>query len=223
MAFLRSIFLGLILAVTPKVFPQFSTVDLPEEIQIPELSNQKVSAEGIFSAGEWEAAKEFMLKDGYSLLFMSDQDNLYTALKFPEPMGECVTELRITPEGKQVYVLHVSGDLGEGASDFPQNPGFVVGVHNNWESNPTRIDSVGRKAWQDAGQPLERYDEIYMPREGIEFRISRDKLTGKTPRIQVGWIRVEVIEGEIIKNVYNYPLKAGFKDAAHWSRLIFID
>lgn len=223
MALPKSILLGLVLAVTPKIFSQFSTADLPEEIQIPEIMNQNVRTEGLFSTGEWVTAKEYILKDGYSLLFMADQNYLYTALRFPESMGECVMELRITPDGKRIHVLHVSGDLGEGVSDFPQNPEFIVGVHNYWESNPTRIDSVGRQAWYEAGQPLERYDEIYIPRAGIEFRISRDKLAGKAPRIQAGWIRVDVIEGKIVKNVYNYPLKSGFKNAEHWSRLVFMD
>ena len=223
MTFLRSIIIGLVLTVTPKVFPQLSTADLPEEIQIPIQTIKKVLTDGIFSTGEWVEAKAFMLKDGYSLLFMADRDYLYSALKFPEPMGECVLELRISPDGKKVSLLHVSGELGEGVADFSKNPGFVTGVYNNWESNPTMIDSVGMQAWNDVGQPLERYDEIYIPREGIEFRISRDKLLGNVPRIQVSWIRVEVIEGEIKKNVYNYPLKAGFKNAEHWSRLVFID
>lgn len=223
MTFLKCLCLGLILALTTNNLSQPGAADLPEEIRIPALAAQKVSSDGIFFPGEWEAAKKFLLKDGYSLLIMADQDYLYTALKFPEPMGECVMELRITPDSKKVYVLHVSGDLGEGVSDFPTNTGFTVGTHNDWESNPTKIDSAGRQAWIEAGQPLDRYDEIYKPREGIEFIINRDKLAGNATGIQVSWIRVEVNEGEIVKNTYNYPLKAGLKSADFWSRLTFAD
>ena len=221
MVFLKSIFLVLVLAIAPRVLSQPETADLPTEIQIPIHQTLSVSTDGIFSPGEWVAAKEFKLKDNYSLYVMADSDYLYTALKFPAPMGECVAELRITPDKKRNYVLHVSGDLGEGVADFPDNPEFVVGIHDNWDSNPARIDSSGRQLWMDAGQPVERYDEMYIPREGIEFRISRDRLTGTVPRIQVSWIRVEVIGGEIQKKVYNYPLKAGLSNPEHWSRLRF--
>lgn len=219
MAFLKSIFLSLVLVATPKVFSQTVTNDLPDEIQIPIIKNRKVLTDGIFSTGEWVEAKTYMLKNGYSLLFMADQDYLYTALKFPEPMGECVMELRITPDGKEVYLLHVSGDLGEGVSSFPAAQKFDLGSHEGWEANPTKTNYKRKQEWIENGQPLERYDDIYHKREGIEFKINRKKLSGEVLYLTMSWVRVEIEEGKVKKHTFSYPSEANLENSDRWTRL----
>ena len=67
---------------------------------------------------------------------------------------------------------------------------------------------------------LKKNDDMYDKRDGIEFKLYRKKFTGGSLKFTIGWIRVEVVDGEIDKRIYNYPADANFENADNWAELI---
>jgi len=196
-----------------------TTLYIPKSIVVPEVKDKQVVTDGLFSNCEWDDALDFLVKDNYTIYLMADSDILYIGLGFPKPMGVCVCEIRITSNEKEIFLLHVSGGLGEGVSGFPATTQFDL--HNNkyWESNPTKVDSLKKEEWIADGQPLDKYDDIYEKREGLEFKINRKKFTNNSLKFTIGWIRVEVKGTEINKNIYNYPENASLKNDNNWIEL----
>ncbi len=125
-----------------------------------------------------------------------------------------------TSNEKEVFLLHVSGTLGEGVSGFPATTKFEL--HNNqyWEANILKADSIKKAAWISVGRPIGKYDNIYNKRDGIEFKIYRKKFIGDSLKFTIGWVRVEVIGKKIIKRIYNFPENASFQNADSWVEFI---
>jgi hypothetical protein len=189
-------------------------------IVVPEGKGKQVVTDGMFSIGEWDDALSYSVADNYSIYLKADSDILYVGLKSAKPIGELVCEIRITSNGREIFLLHVSGALGEGISGFPATTKFDLNNNKYWEANFLQADPEKKEAWIAAGKPIEKYDDIYEKRDGIEFKIYRQKFTGASLKFTIGWIRVEVEGKKIDKRIYNYPESASLENADKWVEFI---
>jgi hypothetical protein len=192
-------------------------------IAVPEGEGEQVVSDGIFSIWEWDDALSYPIADNYDIYFKADSEILYIGLKSAKQIGELVCEIRITSNEKEVFLLHVSGALGEGISGSPATTKFDLNNNKNWEANFLKADSLKEAAWVAAGSPIDKYDYVYNKRDGIEFKIYRKKFTGKSLKFTIGWIRVEVKGKKIDKRIYNYPENASIRNADNWVELILPD
>jgi hypothetical protein len=67
---------------------------------------------------------------------------------------------------------------------------------------------------------MDKYDDIYPKRDGIEFKIDRKKLASDSVKFTIGWVRVEVEGKKIDKRTYQYPENAGLENADDWAELV---
>ena len=130
-------------------------------IVVPEVKGRQVVADGIFSIGEWDDALSYSIADNYDIYLKADSEILYVGLKSAEPIGECISEIRITSDEKEVFLLHISGCLGEGISGFPATTKFDLNNNQYWEANFLSADSLKRAAWFAAGRPVDKYADMY--------------------------------------------------------------
>ncbi len=189
-------------------------------LNLPKGNCQQIVVDGKFYDNEWSDAIQFALPDNYNLLLLADDEILAVGVKFPNPMGELVCEIRFTSNEQDVFLLHSSGALGEGVLGFPATTKFEL--HNNklWEANYSTKNSEREAAWIAAGSPIKRYDEAYHKHDGIEFKISRKKIASDTLKFTIGWIRVEIKDGKPDFKRYNYPAEAGLSNSGNWAKLI---
>lgn len=206
-----------------KHFYDSSSATQTDPIEVPAAKNSHIKTDGMFQPGEWDDALIIPIADKYSIYFKADSETLFVGLKSIRPLGELVSEIRFTSDEKEVFLLHVSGALGEGVSGFPATTKFEVNTHTLWDANFLMADPAKKEAWEAAGSPMDNYDDIYNKRDGIEYKIDRKKIKRNSLKLTIGWIRVEVEGGKINKNVYNYPESAGFKNADNWAKLILPD
>jgi hypothetical protein len=192
-------------------------------IVVPEEKGKQMVTDGMFSNGEWDDALSYPIAGNYNIYFKADSEILYIGLKSDKRIGELVCEIRITSNEREVFLLHVSGALGEGISGFPATTKFDLNNNKNWEANFLKADSLKKAAWIAAGSPNDKYDDIYNKRDGIEFKIYRKKFTGNSLKFTIGWIRVEVKAKKIDKRIYNYPENAGLRNVNNWVELILPD
>jgi hypothetical protein len=193
---------------------------LSYSIAVPERKDTQVATDGIFSTGEWDDALHYSVAENYSIFLKADTEILYIGLKSARPIGELICEIRITSNEEDVFLLHVSGALGEGISGFPATTKFDLNNNEYWEANFLKADSLKNEAWIAAGRPIDKYDDIYDKRDGVEFKIARKKFTGNTLKLTIGWARVEVSGKKIEKKVYNYPETASLKSPDNWVELV---
>jgi hypothetical protein len=189
-------------------------------IEVPAGQGELVVTDGHFSPGEWDDALRFDVADNYDLYLMADAEALYVGLKSAKPLGELVCESRFTTNDEDVFLLHVSGALGEAVSGFPATTKFELNNNTHWEANFLQADPEKEAAWIAAGRPLETYDDVYDKRDGIEFKIRRRKFTGSTLKFTIGWVRVEVAGGKIDKRIYSFPVDATLQNSGNWSELV---
>jgi hypothetical protein len=189
-------------------------------IKVPAGKGKQVVTDGIFSTGEWDDALSYSVADNYNIYLKADSEILYIGLKSAEPIGECISEIRITSNEKDVFLLHVSGCLGEGVSGFPATTKFDLNNNQYWAANFLSADSLKKAAWLAAGQSVETYEDMYKKRDGIEFKIYRKKFTGSSLKFTIGWIQIGVKGNEYNKNIYNYPESATLRNADNWVELI---
>lgn len=189
-------------------------------INIPEGSCRQIIVNGKFDNNEWSGAIKIPQKDNYTFLLKADNETLAVGLRFPEPKGSVVSEVRFTCNDKDVFLLHSSGAPGEGFSGFPCTTKFGINYNNLWETNYSVKDPEKEAAWIAAGRPMEKYDELYIKRDGIEYKISREKISGSKIKLTIGWIWVEIKDGKPDKKIYNYPAEAGMLSADNWVELI---
>lgn len=192
-------------------------------IVVPEGKGKQVLTDGRFSNEEWDDALSYPIAGDYNIYFKADSEILYIGLKSDKRIGELVCEIRITSNEKKVFLLHVSGALGEGISGFPATTKFDLNNNKNWRANFLKADSLKKTTWIAAGSPNDKYDDIYNKRDGIEFKIYRKKFTGNFLKFTIGWIRVEVKGKNIDKRIYNYPENADLRNSDNWIELILPD
>jgi len=189
-------------------------------ITIPRNNCQQISVDGNFDNYEWSNAIELSQPENYTIFLKADDDIFAVGLIFPKPMGELVCEIRITTDDKEVFLLHSSGGMGEGVSGFPSTTKFDLNNNKLWVSNFSTKNLEKEAEWVAAGKPLERYDEVYNKRDGIEFKISRKKIAGNTLKFTISWVRVEIKDGKPDFKQYKYPVSASLLNSDNWIKLI---
>ena len=190
-----------------------------KSIDVPEVKSKQIITDGMFDQGEWDGALCYSVAENYDFYIMADSEILYIGLKSAKPVGELVCEVRITSDDKQVFLLHVSGALGEGVSGFPSTTKFDLNNNQYWEANFLKPDPLKQKAWIAAGKPIENYDDVYNKRDGVEFKIYRKKFTGSTLKFTIGWVRVEIEGKKPQINSFNFPENAGLQNPDNWIEL----
>jgi len=191
-----------------------------KSIVVPEVKGSHIVTDGIFSVEEWENALNIFTADIYNIYVKADREILYVGLRADKPIGECVCEIRITSDEKEVFLLHVSGALGESVSGFPATTTFKLNNNKHWEANFLKADSLKKASWFAKGQPIEKYSDIYNKRDGIEFKINRNMFKGNSVKFTIGWVQIDVKDKKIDKRTYNYPENASLKNADDWAVLI---
>lgn len=189
-------------------------------INIPEGNCNQVNSDGIFSKGEWDDALYYPVADNYNIYLKADSEILCIGLKSAEPIIQFLCEIRITSDENEVFLLHVSGSLAEGVSGFPSTTKFEVNNNKYWESNYCKADSAKKAVWIEAGKPIEKSDEMYERKDGIEFKIYRKKFTDNSLKFTMGWLQVEIKGNQVDKKIFNYPVNATLKNADNWVELI---
>lgn len=189
-------------------------------IVLHERKGTQITTDGKFNKGEWDEALYISNKDNYGIYLKADAEFLYIGLKSAQQIGELVCEIRITSNNKEVFLLHVSGALGEGISGFPVSTKFDLNKNRYWEANFLQPDSIKKEAWIAAGKPIAKYDAIYNKRDGVEFKIDRKKFTGNVLYFTIGWVRVEIENGKPDMRSYNYPENVSWQNSDNWVELI---
>jgi len=189
-------------------------------INVPEGNGKQVTSDGVFSKGEWDDALKYTIADNFDIYMKADSEILYIGLKSAEPISQFGCEIRITSDEKEVFLLHVSGALAEGVSDFPATAKFEVNNNIFWEANYCKADPEKKAAWIEAGKPIEKSDMMYERKDGIEFKIYRKKFTDSSLKFTIGWIQVDIKGNQIDKKTYNYPTNATLENADNWVELI---
>ncbi len=204
----------------PQTLPNPSEFKAGSNINILKGNCRQIVVDGKFHDNEWIDAIQFAQADNYNILFKADDEVLAVGLKFPKPMGELVCEIRITSDDQEVFLLHASSGMGEGVSGFPATTKFDLKNNKLWESSFSTKNPEREAEWIAAGEPIERYDEVYNKRDGIEFKISRKKILSDTLKFTIGWVRVEIKAGKPDFKQYNYPAEASLLNSGNWVKLI---
>lgn len=183
---------------------------------VPLGKGQSVAIDGKFSQGEWEDALSCPLAGDYTLYLKADSQALYIGLKSTRSARSGGCEVRMTENGKDVRLLHVSCALGEGLSGFPASRKFEMGNITNWTSNLVVENLTKLRAWEAAGQPVERYGDVIEEVEVRELRIRRKMFSGTRVKLTINWIEFAA-DGT---RDYNFPEKASLQNADNWVELI---
>jgi hypothetical protein len=95
-------------------------------------------------------------------------------------------------------------------------------VNNNkyWDANYCKADSAKKAVWIEAGKPIEKSDEMYESKDGIEFKIYREKFTDNSLKFTMGWLQVEIKGNQIDKKIFNYPANATPENSDNWVELL---
>jgi hypothetical protein len=173
---------------------------------------QHVVIDGDFSRGEWDDALSFPISSGYDIYVKADSQVVSIGIRSPVPVVIGVCEIRVTENNKDVYLLHVSGGLGEGFSGFPAGTEYEIGHVKDWEANLSVEDATKLDAWVAAGRPIDRYDEVAQKVYGKEFKIQRKMLSGDRVKITLGFIEIE----DTGMRRYVYPANRRLDNADNW-------
>lgn len=212
-----TVLLSINLAAQPSPPEHEQTYDAQSRsIVVPQGKGDQIVIDGKFAEGEWDDALSFSIAGNRDVCFKVDSQTLYVGLRCAEPVVIGVCEIRFTENGKDFYLLHVSGRLGQGVSPVPGNRRFEMGDIKNWESNLSIEDETKAEAWVAAGRPIDKYVEVVEKVDGKEFRIDREMLAGNRLKFTLGWIEI----ADDGKTTYNYPDDVSFENADNWVELI---
>ena len=186
-------------------------------ITVPEVYDNHVVIDGLFSKGEWDDALRFSITDNFDICLKANSGNLYIGLKSTKPIGVLVSELWITSNDKDIFHLYTSMALAEGKMCFPTEeykPSFVVNYSDGWEASCMKYNRAKHEVWIASGQPkgIENYDVIFDKLDGVEYKISQSKFSGS--RVKMRIVLREPEESSA------YPKDADLKSARNWVELI---
>lgn len=185
-----------------------TSVDLPDKIKVPLVSDCHIRIDGLFPAGEWAGALILNMSENFDLLLMSDPEYLYIGLKYAGKVADqkqpldCVSEVYIAVNDTEFYNLHSSARLAEGLNKFSPNlkqPKYSLDGVNGWEAN--------------SGSHVRDND---LNCNGVEYKISRNKITGHSIKMAAGILAVNYS----FRESGNFPASNGFDGADKWLELI---
>ena len=187
---------------------------LPDGLVVPEGNGRPVLLDGLFAPGEWDDALSVPIHERVDLLLKRNSGHLFLGLKFKDALG-VIVDLWLTDDGKTVYQMHSSGQLGEGTLTLPASdewPETRIGYTRDWDANEIKSDSQKKAAWQAAGRPSEGYRETLFPSDGKEFQILLAKFAA--PRLKMRF-RAGDREGLIV-----YPEGTDLQSTSGWQEIV---
>ena len=206
---------GVLLAqAAPQVEPSPSSLPGQESIAVPEGNGKPVLLDGLFTSGEWDDALKVAIHDRITLFLKVNSGHLFLGLKYEEAVG-VVTDVWMTSDGKTVYQMHSSGQLGEGVlslSVADDKSETVIGYTKNWDGNEIKSDSKKKAEWQAAGRPKEGYRQTLFPSDGKEFQILMSKFSGSR-------LKMRLMSGDS-KGLVIYPKNTDLKSTEKWLELV---
>lgn len=171
-----------ILLISIHLFSQTEKQNFPalDSIAVPEGNGKPVLLDGIFSQGEWDDALKLEIHPKVQMYLKKYKGHVFIGLRYLPSMGNGA-DLQISSDGKTIYHLHVSAQLGErlineNSGSF-DNPSFIFGATSDWYANEIRSnlglrDSLikqGKSREEAIGISLYKYD-------GVEFQIRQSKI-----------------------------------------------
>ncbi len=155
-----------------------------EIVKIPKGKGEPVLLDGLFSPGEWDDAWQRDLGSGVRLYLKKSGGHVYIGVRY-SPFKGSVADLFISPDGRAIFHLHASAQIGERqvqeTSGSWDNPEFVWGDTSDWYANEIRwnqkrMDQLIKEGLgQNEAQAMSfyRYD-------GFEFQIRASKFSSKS-------------------------------------------
>jgi hypothetical protein len=186
-------------------------------VVVPEVHDNHVVIDGLFSKGEWDDAVRFPISEHFDICLKSNSGDLFIGLKSAKPVGVVVSELWITSNDKDICHLHSSMTLAEGKMCFPieeYKPSFVVDYSDGWEASCMKYNRAKHEGWIASGQPkgIENYDVIFDKLDGVEYKISQSKFSGSRVKLRIVLREPEQSSA--------YPKDADLKSAQNWVKLL---
>jgi hypothetical protein len=97
-------------------------------VKIPKGKGEPVLLDGLFSPGEWDDAWQKDLGSGVRLYLKKSGGHVYIGVRY-SPFKGSVADLFISPDGRAIFHLHASAQIGERqvqeTSGSWDNPDFV--------------------------------------------------------------------------------------------------
>jgi hypothetical protein len=198
--------------------PKTTFAESPKAVTVPEGNGNPVLLDGIFAPGEWGDALRVPIHERVELLLKTNSGHLFLGLKFKDGLG-VITDLWMTADGKTVYQMHSSGQLGEGVLSLPLADAkprtmteTTIGYTKDWDANEIRSDIQKKAEWQAAGRPADGYRNVLFPSEGKEYQIALSKFSVRRLKMR---LMASDQEGLII-----FPEKSDLKSAEEWLELV---
>ena len=181
----------------------------PSLLRIPHRSSDGVVIDGSVSQEEWEGAHRITVAPDVTVqVFQSDKD-LLLAVRLTTPSPSYVDLFLLLDDGKRVN-LHASMQVGErelpaeGWTDHKPPTHWGRQVH--WRANAVK-DAPDKKATTPVS-------EMFIPYEGFEFRLSKQRFGGRSLRL-----RVEVRDFTARRADLVFPAGSTRFDAKSWAEL----
>jgi len=181
----------------------------PPLLRIAQRSGEAVVIDGKISQEEWEGALGISVApDATALVFQTDKD-LLLAVRLTTPSPSYVDLFLLLDDGKRVN-LHASMQVGErelpaeGWTDHKPPTHWGRQVH--WRANAVK-DAPDKKATTPVS-------EMFIPYEGFEFRLSKQRFGGRSLRL-----RVEVRDFTARRADLVFPAGSTRFDAKSWAEL----
>lgn len=182
------------------------------QVIVPVISDRRPVIDGQVTEKEWQGAHRVAIDDGVSLLMFQTDEDVWLAVKADTESPPYV-DIFLLLDDKQRINLHASMQVGERA--IPADgwtdrvPPTKWGKQDNWQANfvkevPGKDDSASLK-------------EQLAPYDGFEFRLSRERFTGRQWRM-----RWEVRDFAGVRKDIVFPKESTRFDAETWA-LVLLD
>jgi hypothetical protein len=139
-------------------------------INVPD--GKPVMIDGKCRAEEWQDATHLTASKDYKLSFKKTKDYVFICIATPQERT-FVVDLYLSAADKKLYTLHASAKLGERMLHGEKWKEWTVDW-NWWD-----VDDW----WASTSRPVSFQQQTFLPKEAIEFQISRKRFTGKQWRV----------------------------------------
>jgi hypothetical protein len=130
-----------------------------------------------------------------------------------------VVNIFISPDGKSIYQMHTSAQIGERVvnenSSRTDNPPFIWGYSLDWYANEIRWDNEKMQELMKQGKSRNEAQEMsYFKYDGFEFQIKQSKFASHQ------WLfRLEVPIAPDFDKPVIYPTGTVMKSTKGWIKL----
>jgi hypothetical protein len=189
-----------------------------ESIKVPEGDCNPVLLDGLFSPGEWDDAEKIDIQQNASLYLKKYGGHVFIGIKV-NPYKTFVVNMFISPDGKNIYQLHTSAQIGERFlnenSSSQDNPPFIWGYSVDWYANEIRWDNKKMQELIKQGKSSNQAQEMSnFKYDGYEFQIRESKFASNQ------WLfRLQVPIAPDFDQPVIYPPGTMMKSTKGWIKL----